>query len=470
MSIRVRFAPSPTGHLHIGGARTALFNWLLARQMSGTMILRIEDTDVERSSQDMVQGIVDGLTWLGLHWDEGPFFQSDRRQQHLAVVDRLLKGGRAYRDFTTESSSENYRKFRDLSADEIEERLDRNASFAVRFRVPEGERIEFRDQVYGRVEVEADTLEDFVILRSDGKPTYHLSVVVDDLDMGITHIIRGADHLSNTGKHILLYQALEKPVPNYAHLPLILGSDKKRLSKRHGAISVLEYRRQGILPSALLNYLALLGWSTGTDQEVFSVQELIDEFSLDRVNKANAVFDPQKIQWMNGQHISRMSAEELEPFVQEVLAEAGIRNPGWKAESRQRFLSSIELIKSRVHLLTDFASFGRAYFTDEFEYAEDARRRYLEPAEEGVRSGLVEGLQELRDAYRTLVPFDLESTEECLRTIAQRKGIKPGLFIGAVRVATTGQARAPGIFDVLVTLGREQTVKRLDRVIRFLQQ
>src|SRR5690606_20287187 len=469
MSIRVRFAPSPTGHLHIGGARTALFNWLLARQKSGSMILRIEDTDMERSSQEMVEGIVDGLTWLGLHWDEGPFFQSARRRQHLAVVDRLLQEGKAYRDFTKEGSSEDYRSFRDLAPVEREERLDGKKSFAVRFRVPEGKRIEFHDQVYGRVEVETDTLEDFVILRSDGKPTYHLSVVVDDLEMGITHIIRGADHLSNTGKHILLYQALEEPVPNYAHLLLILGPEQWRLSNRHGATSVLEYRRQRILPSALLKYLALLGWSPGTDREVFSVQELIDKFSLDRVNKTNAVFDSHKIQWMNGQHISRMSAEELEPFVREVLEEAGIWNPDWEAAGRQHFLSTIELIKSRVYLLTDFATFGRAYFTEDFEYTEAARKRYLEPSEE-ERSPLVEGLQELRDAYRTLEPFDLGSTEECLRAIAERKGIKPGLFIGAVRVATTGQVKAPGIFDVLVTLGREQTVTRLDRVIRFLQQ
>lgn len=471
MNIRVRFAPSPTGHLHIGGARTALFNWLFARQQSGTTILRVEDTDLQRSSEEMVQGILDGLTWLGLDWDEGPLFQSTRHERHVAVAERLLEDGKAYRDFTSSGdSSEDHRRFRDLTPAEVRKELDRDTPFAVRFRVPDKGEIDFNDQVYGKVEVDLGTVEDFVILRSDGLPTYHLSVVVDDIDMEITHVIRGGDHLSNTSKHILLYEALSEQPPVYAHLPLILGQDKKRLSKRHGATSVLEYRSQGILPAALLNYLALLGWSSGTDREIFSVEELVDEFRLDRVNKANAVFDSHKIQWMNGQHISLMTAEQLEPFVREILQAEGLWNPAWEDTDRDWFLSTVALIKSRIYLLTDFASFGRAYFSDDFDYEPGARERYLEPVEAGSRQCLVEGLEELREAYSTLKPFDVDNTENALRKIADRKGLKTGAFIGAVRVATTGQAKAPGIFDVLITLGRDRTIARLDRVIDFLRQ
>ena len=280
MSVRVRFAPSPTGFLHIGGARTALFNWLYARQNQGTFILRIEDTDVERSSQEMVEGILEGLSWLGLNWDEGPYYQSNRLELHRSMCDQLLAENKAYRCFCSPQLLKRKKEerlqgggvwqydgcCRELSQDESEDRIQSGQVFAVRFRVPPGQ-VSFEDAVVGRVKVESENIEDFVILRSDGLPTYHLSVVADDTDMRISHLIRGADHLANTSKHVLLYQALGQPLPSFVHLPLILGPDKKRLSKRHGATSVLEYRKQGFLAGALTNHLALLGWSPGEERE-----------------------------------------------------------------------------------------------------------------------------------------------------------------------------------------------------------
>ncbi|UCF37972.1 MAG: glutamate--tRNA ligase, partial [Acidobacteriota bacterium] len=368
MSIRVRFAPSPTGFLHVGGARTALFNWLFARQNQGTFILRIEDTDVKRSDEDMVQGILEGLTWLGLDWDEGPYFQSQRLDHYTATADRLLAAGYAYRDFSEANrGSDAHLEFRDLPEAEVQKRLTSGESFAVRFKTPKGQKVSFIDLVFGEVTVETDNVEDFVILRSDGYPTYHLSVVVDDTEMGITHVVRGADHLSNTSKHALLYGALGAELPTYVHLPLILGLDKKRLSKRHGATSVTEYRDSGFLPEALFNYLALLGWSPGDDSEFLSVSELTERFSLERINKANAVFDPAKLDWMNKRYISSFPAEDLAPYIQQELEKAGLWQEDFLGEKKTWFLSVLELLKTRAGALADFPVYGRAFFTDDFE-------------------------------------------------------------------------------------------------------
>lgn len=469
MSVRVRFAPSPTGYLHIGGARTALFNWLFARRHQGAFLLRIEDTDVERSSSAMIEGILQGLQWLELDWDEGPYYQSQRLELYRSVAARLLREGKAYRDFgASEAPAEEYRRFRDLSETEAQQHMARGESFAVRFKVPEGRRIQFQDRVYGSVQVESDQVEDFVLLRSDGHPTYHLSVVADDVDMRISHIIRGADHLSNTSKHVLLYQALEHPLPEYAHLPLILGPDRRRLSKRHGATSVLEYRDQGFLPEAVRNYLALLGWSPGDDRELMGGQELIASFDLERINKANAIFDVQKLEWMNGQYLSRLDAETIASRLVPHLREGGLWNPHWEKEERDRLLAIVELLKPAVRKLTDFGEFGRAFFTDDFAYQEEGRVRYLTPADPDQRQTLILALRDLKDAYSGLQPFDLQTTEKVLREIADRRGIKTRDFIGAVRVALTGQPVAPGIFQVITLLGRRRTVERLERVLEFL--
>ncbi len=469
MTVRVRFAPSPTGHLHIGGARTALFNWLFARQKGGTFLLRIEDTDEKRSSGPMVEGILEGLRWLGIDWDEGPYFQSERLELYRSLVDRLVQRGNAYRDFSSAGEpGSTGRAFRDLSAAESRRRAEAGESYAVRFRVPEDQRVAFLDQVFGRVAVDSSNIEDFVVLRSDGYPTYHLSVVADDLDMRISHVIRGADHLSNTSKHVLIYQALGAPLPVFAHLPLILGPDRKRLSKRHGATSVTEYSQKGLLPSAVRNYLALLGWSPGDDSELLSDEELIERFDLSRVNKADAVFDISKLEWMNKHYLSAADSTELEPLLRPVLREQGLWQDSWETVGHEWLLSVIDLLKTRVGNLLDFPVYGRALFTDEFDYAEDAVERYLRADNADERDRLARALDDLRIEYTKLSVFSLETTEETLRRIAGEYGLKAGRLIGAVRVATTGRAQAPGLFDVLVTLGRQKTVRRLARAIETL--
>ncbi|MFQ5740163.1 MAG: glutamate--tRNA ligase [Acidobacteriota bacterium] len=471
MEVRVRFAPSPTGFLHIGGARTALFNWLFARHSDGVFILRIEDTDARRSSDEMVKGILEGMRWLGLDWDEGPYYQSQRLDLYHSVCDRLLARGQLYPCFCRRENEEvdhsQRHLCRHLPETEVRARVGGKAPFALRFKVPAGREVRFVDQVFGPVEVQTSNLEDFIVLRSDRTPTYHLCVVADDVDMGITHVIRGADHLSNTAKHVLLYQGLGCAVPIHAHLPLILGPDKKRLSKRHGATSVLEYREQGFLPLALRNYLALLGWSPGNDQEFFQEKELEAAFDLDRINRANAVFDVQKLEWMNGRLISALGPRELEVDVRRVLESEGLWRPEWSGERRDWFLDTVALLKSGRRRLTDFADYGRAFFSENFDYDPRGVSKYLTPREADEREALLQALEALEKAYLQLQPFTLESTEAALREIGEQHGLKAGKFIGAVRVALTGKPVAPPLFDIILTLGRERTVNRLKRVLQF---
>ncbi len=483
MSVRVRFAPSPTGYLHIGGARTALFNWLLARQKGGTFALRIEDTDVKRSSAEMVEGILEGLGWLGLDWDEGPFYQSQRFESYRALSQQLLESEGAYRCFCSPELLESKkqaarvggqewrydRTCRKLSREKVQGRLTAGEPFAVRFKVPDQQKVNFEDLVYGPIEVETENIEDFVLLRSDGTPTYHLCVVADDSEMKISHVVRGADHLSNTSKHVLLYQAFAQPKPSYVHLPLILGPDKKRLSKRHGATSVLEYKKQGFLPAALKNYLVRLGWSPSGDEEIFTQEELIERFDIRRINKADALFDPQKLEWMNGQYISRATPQELEPEVKSLLQEEKLWDRAWESEGRDQFLSTIELLKSRAKKLTEFADLGRPFFSDDFEYEQQAIEKFLSFEEPAQRLTLVGAIQELSEAYQALGEFSLEATEKVLREVGERHEIKAGKFIGAIRVALTGKTAAPGIFDVIVTLGKDRTLQRLRKVLTILQ-
>ena len=478
MTVRVRFAPSPTGHLHIGGARTALFNWLYARQKKGQFILRIEDTDVARSSTEMAEGIQEGMRWLGLDWDEETYYQSQRLEWYRTLCQRLWEEGHAYHCFCSREILESKKQAaqqkegewsydqtcRHLSKTEQEAGLGAGRPSAMRLKVPVGERITVQDRVYGRITVESENIEDFVILRSDGMPTYHLSVVADDIDMGISDVIRGADHLSNTSKHVLLYQALGETVPRYAHLPLILGPDKKRLSKRHGTTSVIEYKRAGFLPAAIRNYLALLGWSPGCDQEMFGQSELIQLFDLGRINKANPVFDARKLEWMNGQYIRGLSGRELELEVKCLLEQEALWDEAWEKEERQWFLSTVDLLKSGTRTLADFGDFGRAFFTDQFEYEPRAVEKYLSSPEP-----LRAALEELSTSFDQLELFDLETTEKTVRKVAEDHEIKSGAFIGALRVALTGKAVAPGLFEVMTVLGREKTLFRLKRVLRFLQ-
>ncbi|MGB7190326.1 MAG: glutamate--tRNA ligase [Acidobacteriaceae bacterium] len=465
---RVRFAPSPTGYLHVGGARTALFNWLFARHFGGTLILRIEDTDFERSSEEMVEGILEGMRWLGLNWDEGPFYQSQRLDLHRATAEKLLASGHAYYCFCTKAELEQRRAqaaaagrppMYDRRCRAIENaiaagRKAAGEACAVRFAVPNGGSTSFDDAVFGRVEFANAEIEDFVLLRSDGVPTYHLSVVADDLDMRLTHIIRGADHISNTPKQVLQYRALGADLPIFAHVPLILGPDKTRLSKRHGATSVIAYKDMGIVPEAFRNFLALLGWTPGSehkDRELFSSDDLIRLFSLDGISKSNAVFNNDKLAWFNTEYIRSYDAQKLLPLIEEE----------WKAcnfapdRSPEDILHAIDLLKPRARSLKDFATTFRAYFSDSYNYDAAAVAKFLN--DDATRKLLAE----LAHRYAELPEFTETSTEQTLRTFADENGMKAGPLINGARVALTGQAVAPSLFAVMTALGKDRVVARL---------
>jgi len=480
---RLRFAPSPTGYLHVGGARTALFNWLYARHAGGVFVLRIEDTDVGRSSWDMVAGILDGLRWLGLDWDEGPevggahgpYFQSQRLDRYRAMAERLVADGHAYYCYCSPEELKQRRQeaerraevweydgaCRSLTAEDLAAREASGAPRAIRFKVPEG-RTAFTDLVHGSVEFDNANLEDFVVLRSDLSPTYHLSVVVDDIDMAITHVVRGDDHVSNTPKQVLLYRAFGVPVPEFAHVPLILGPDKRRLSKRHGATSVMEYQRQGYLPEAMVNFLALLGWSPGTDQELFTRDELIAAFSLGGISSSNAVFNPEKLDWFNNQHIARLRAEEIATRIRPVLEEAGLWSDDYAGAGREWFFRVIDLLKPRAHRLQDFATHGGAFLSPTITYDPAAVRKHLSP-------DLAPEVAALADLLAQVDPFDAPKVEAALRGLAGQLGIKAARLIHATRVALTGQSVSPSLFDVVAVMGRERTVERLRQLERFLR-
>lgn len=470
---RVRFAPSPTGYLHVGGARTALFNWLFARHFGGTLILRIEDTDIERSTAEMVEGILQGLQWLGMNWDEGPYFQTKRTELYRQAASKLIACGSAYYCFCSREALEQRRakaaqegsppKYegtcRRLGGDEVLRRKSAGEPAAVRFAIPEGGVTAFDDAVFGRVEFANSELEDFVLLRSDGSPTYHLSVVADDIDLRITHILRGADHISNTPKQVLLYQALGAPSPTFAHVPLILGPDKTRLSKRHGATSVMAYRDEGIVPEAFRNFLALLGWSPpeGTP-EVLGDSELIRLFSLEGISRSNAVFDRAKLDWFNTEYIRAYPAERLLPLIAEEWKKADLAPV---SHDRDWLLSTIDLLKPRARNLKDFAGSFRAFFSNEFDPDPAAVEKFLK--DENIRRLLIE----LADRYSDSTDFSEQETERILRDFAAEKGVKAGALINGSRVALTGQGVAPSLFAVMKALEQGRTVTRLKAVERL---
>jgi glutamyl-tRNA synthetase len=474
--IRVRFAPSPTGYLHVGGARTALFNWLYARRRGGVFVLRIEDTDVERSSPEMVEGILDGMRWLGLDWDEGPkiggpyapYCQSERLDRYRAMADRLVAIGSAYYCYCTpdelqarraaaEQRGEAWRYDRAccaLTPDAIAQRERDRLPRAIRFHVPEGT-MRFDDLVHGPIEFDGANVEDFVVLRSDGHPTYQLSVVCDDIEMAITHVVRGDDHISNTPKQILIYRALGVEVPKFAHVPLILGPDKKRLSKRHGATSVMEYERQGYVPEAMANFLALLGWSPGDDRELFTRAELADAFALEGISGGNAVFNPEKLDWFNQQHLLRLAPDELARRLQPWFERAGLWDEAFLGDRHAWFFAVLELLKPRARRLGDFVDAGRFFFVQDVEVDTAALDKYLRV--EGMR----EHLDALRSALLDLPTFDAASIETALRATAAGRGVKAATLIHAARVAVTGKAVSPGLFDVLALVGRDVVSRRL---------
>lgn len=458
-----RFPPSPTGYLHIGGARTALFNWLFARKNKGKFILRIEDTDRERSSQEYVKDIINALKWLGLYWDEGPIFQSQRLEYYEALIERLLQEGKAYYCHCTPEELE--MKKRQAMARGEKPKYDRKCrdmglgpapGAVVRIKAPLTGVTQFRDIIKGSIKIDNRELDDIIIRRSDGTPTYHLAVVADDIDMGINYIIRGDDHLNNTPKQIIIYQALGKPIPNYAHVPLILGPDRTRLSKRHGAMPVLAYKEQGYLPQALVNALARLGWSYG-NQERFTVDELVEKFSLDRVGKSAGIFNAEKLLDLNAWHIRNSSDEYLAEEVISFIKKLGVQNV-----PKQVTIRLVPLLKNRSKTLVEMAEKSLFYFQEDVKYEKGADDNYLKPQ-------LVSLFIELKDNLEKLNRFDQKGLEEVFKKFLDDHNIKLKELAQAIRVALTGKTVSPGLFEMMEVLGKEKVINRLSKAIQHME-
>ena len=459
---RTRFAPSPSGYLHIGGARTALFNFLYARRHGGTFILRIEDTDRERSTEASINAILESLAWLRITWDEGPFFQSRRTATYVAEAERLLAAGKAYRCYCTQEELEARRQAalaagrkpmydgtcRDLPPD-----AGRGRPYTVRFRGPKEGATVIDDVVKGRVVFQNAELDDLIILRTDGTPTYNFCVVVDDTEMRITHVLRGDDHLANTPRQILLYQALGAPLPTFGHVPLILGPDKARLSKRHGAMAVTAYRDMGFLPDAVCNYLARLGWSHG-DEEIFSREELIAKFDLESIGKSAAVFDLEKMQWVNAVYLRALPPAELAAAALPFIAQAGLPVPGddaWLAKA-------LATVQERVKTFVELVEHARIYLVDQVAIDPAAAAKFLTPE-------IAPALRALRDACAALDAWTVPALERAFQEVLAQHGLKLGKLAQPVRVAVTGTTASPGIFEVLDVLGCERTLIRLDAAL-----
>ncbi len=486
---RLRFPPSPTGYLHIGGARTALYNWLYAKKTGGKLILRIEDTDTGRSSAESIKGIIDGLEWLGIDYDEGPYFQTDFEADHIDASEKLLATGAAYKCFCTKEELEAKRQAalaakkplgydrtcRNLSIEVIAAKEAAKIPAVVRFKVPDRcGLLGYDDKIFGRIEATYSEIDDFVIVRSNGKPLYLLCNVVDDIRDRITHIIRGQDHMTNTLKQVLLYEALEAPLPIFGHMPLTLDTKKAKISKRsHGEIVAVQfYRDNGFIPWAFNNFLALLGWSAGNDQEFFSKDELIRDFSLERINKSSAIFnykkddpkfitDPKAI-YYNEHYLRSMAISELGKMVRKELEAENLWQECYASDKERWYLDTLTLIRDRFHTLKDFTSLGRAYFADDFIIdAKPLEKNVLKFAE------LQTWLPELAARYEKLNQFTLEETERVAREFAEELSIKPGILINAMRTVVTGQLAGPSMFDIILTIGRETVVRRLRDIEKF---
>jgi glutamyl-tRNA synthetase len=468
--VRVRFAPSPTGYLHVGGARTAIYNWLLRQRFGGDLILRIEDTDRARSDQAMTRQIQDALKWLGVSWDEGPFLQSERVAGHLKRAQQLIESGHAYHCFCSSETLEQQRKeaqakgegflyprtCMELATEEVEQRIAQGRPHIVRFVMPR-ENTQFDDLIRGDMDVPSDALDDFIIVRSDGSPTYHLSVVCDDIDMGVTHVLRGEDHLSNTPKHVRLFEALGVPVPVFGHLPLMLGADRKRLSKRFGATSVEEFREQGILPQALFNYLALLSWTPPGEEEILSASEMVKVFSLDKMGASAAVFDVDKLKWVNGKYLSTLPLDELLHHLRPFLDAEDL---GGADEERLR--AAIDLHRTRPRTLADLAASVKPYFVDTLKYDDELCLKFLDQPDLPGWLGALKG----RFAQAS---WDEAGLEEALRALATEKEIAAGKLIHPARMAVTAAKAGPGIFEVLEAMGKEATFRHLNNFMAYLR-
>jgi glutamyl-tRNA synthetase len=465
--VRVRFAPSPTGHLHIGGARTALFNWLYARNTGGSFVLRIEDTDRTRSTDEYIEAIIQGMQWLSLDWDEGPFRQTDRFDVYRTYVEQLVQEGKAYRCYCSVEELEQRRhlalaqgkpqkydgRCRDLK-EPVPGRIP-----VVRFKTPqEGETV-VDDLIRGGVVFENGQLDDLIILRSDNTPTYNFTVVVDDVDMKITHVIRGDDHLNNTPKQIHIYKALGYEIPKFAHLPMILGADKARLSKRHGATSVMAYHEMGYLPDALVNYLVRLGWSHG-DQEVFSRDELVNYFSFENVGNAAAIFNPEKLLWLNQQYIMATAPEELAELVVPFLVKGNIAAEGQTFDMAW-LARAVKTLQERAKTLVELAGSLRYYIVEDVTFDEKAKEKFLNEKSLSL-------MKDLKDALASLSEFTHAGLEPVFKSVVDKHGVKLGALAQPVRVAMTGGTESPGIYEVLEVLGKDKTLKRLEKAIRAI--
>jgi glutamyl-tRNA synthetase len=475
MQHRLRFAPSPTGYLHVGGARTALFNWLYCKHYGGQFLLRIEDTDKARSTDESTRAIFDGMKWLGLLWDEEVVYQGANLPRHQADAKRLLDSGKAYRCFCTPAELDEQRKAAEargeafkydrrcdrLSSDEVARRVAAGMPFVIRFRMPEGQ-TSWDDMVKGTVTFPNQDIGegDFIILRSDGTPIYNLAVVSDDIAMGITLVMRGDDHVSNTPKQILLYQALDASLPQFAHLPNIHGSDGRKLSKRRGAVAVSDYQDMGILPQAMLNFIALLGWSPGNDIEIMSVEQMIDLFSVDRLSKNAAVFDMKKLEWMNGQHLAVMPAKEIRPLFLRALAGSEFSQKiGVVAESDERGArldALIDVLKVRSRTMHDMVRQAAPFLSETIEYEADATAKAWKDG-----AATVALLESMRAALSEVNEWREPELDAALRALAEQKQLSAGKLFAPLRVALTGLSASPGIFDVLVLLGRERSLERI---------
>ncbi len=482
--VRVRFAPSPTGYLHIGGARTALFNWLFARKMGGKLILRIEDTDTERLKEDSVSQILTSLKWLGLNWDEGPevggdcgpYYQSERRELYSKYAQQLLDEGKAYYCFCTPADLEAEREkqraakqpfrygrtCRDLDPEEARARAAAGEPYSVRIKIPTEGSITVHDLIHGDVTFNMDQFDDFVIVKSNGMPTYNFAVVVDDHLMGMTHVLRAEEHLSNTPKQLLIYEALGFEPPKFGHMPMILAPDRSKLSKRHGATSVEEFRAQGYLPEAIVNYLTLLGWGPGDEREIFTLEETVKLFELEQMSKKAAVYDTKKLTWMNGQYLSELPLEKILPEAETFFLKDGLVTKEWLAENKEYFAKLVDTVRVRVKTLQEVADAAVYFFKNIEAYDEKGVAKHFKPE-------AAELLEKCIAALEADEVFDLASTEAVYNRIAEDNGLALGKVIHPTRLALTGRTVSPGMFDVMVLLGKEKTLARMRKAVEYIK-
>lgn len=482
--VRVRFAPSPTGYLHIGGARTALFNWLFAHKMGGKLILRIEDTDTERLKEDSVSQILTSLKWLGINWDEGPevcgdcgpYYQSERLDIYKKYAEQLLAEGKAYYCFCTPADLEAQREkqraakqpfryartCRDLSKEEVEQRIAAGESYSVRVKIPLEGTITVHDLIHGDVTFNMNQFDDFVIVKSNGMPTYNFAVVVDDHLMGMTHVLRAEEHLSNTPKQLLIYEALGWEPPKFGHMPMILAPDRSKLSKRHGATSVEEFRSQGYLAEAIVNYLTLLGWGPGDERELFTLNETVDLFELEQMSKKAAIYDTKKLTWMNGQYLSELPLEKILPEAKAFFIKDGLVTEDWFTAHEEYFAKLVDVVRVRVKTLQEVADASTYFFKDITEYDAKGVAKHFKPESVAILEQCIAAI-EADDVY------DLATTEAAYNKIAADNDLSLGKVIHPTRLALTGRTVSPGMFDVMVLLGKEKTLNRLHKAVEYIK-